>query len=276
MKLLKARAKINLFFQIIGKRSDGYHLIESLVVFADDIYDAIEITPNEINLTKVVAGDFAHLLENEQNNLIDKVFNIFDSQDKYLCQLIKDIPIGAGLGGGSSDAAMVAKFLNKQHLDINKELSNIGADLPVCYYEVPAFCSGIGEIVEQVKNFPSLHLVLVNPKKTLLTPAVFKDNLQVNTKSVKPYPLDFSNDFEKLIKFITPLDNDLTVSAVKLMPEIQVIMDLLSLQEGCVISRMSGSGPTCFGVFKNKEEAIKASDVISNLKPEYWVRYTKV
>jgi 4-diphosphocytidyl-2-C-methyl-D-erythritol kinase len=276
MTLLKARAKINLFFQIIGKRDDGYHLIESLVVFADDIYDIIEVTPNKINSTKVIAGDFAHLLESEQNNLINKAFNIFYYEDKYLCQLTKNIPIGAGLGGGSSDAAMVAKFLNNKQLNINKELTDIGADLPVCYYDAPAFCSGIGGDVELVANFPTLHLVLVNPNKTLLTPAVFKNNLQINTSSIAPYPSDFQNDLEKLIEFLKPLNNDLTISAIELMPEIQAIMDLLSFQEGCVISRMSGSGPTCFGVFENKEAAIKASEAISNLKPDYWVRYTKV
>lgn len=273
MTLLKAKAKINLFFQIIGRREDGYHLIESLVVFAKDLYDLIEILPASNNKTEVVAGKFADLLQNEPNNLIDKVLDIF-SDDNYHCKLTKDIPIGAGLGGGSSDAAIVAKFLNKQHLDINFELTKIGADLPVCYHANSSFCEGIGEAVKPVKNLPLLHLVLVNPNKLLLTKEVFKNNTQVNALPIENKPLDFENDIDKLINFLESLNNDLTKSAMILMPEITEILELLQSQEGCLLSRMSGSGPTCFGIFASKDLAMKAQDKITILKNDYFVFYT--
>ena len=266
MHTIKAKAKINLFFQITGKRPDGYHLMESLVVFANDVYDLIEITPAVENSTSIKGGEFFKSLINEAN-LIDKALQFFSRDNKYHCQLTKDIPIGAGLGGGSSDAAMVAKFLKS---GINNDLLSIGADLPICYHAEPAFCGGIGEIIEPIKIFPELHLVLVNPNKMLLTKDVFKNNTKINTPPIQNKRMNYS--LEELIDFLKPLNNDLTDSAIQLMPEIQNILDLLSSQEGCCFSRMSGSGPTCFAVFKDKESAIKASANILTIQPNYWVK----
>ncbi len=275
MAIIKARAKINLFFQIIGKRPDGYHLMESLNVFANDIYDLIEINSDTSNSTSIKDGEFAAILFNEQNNLIDKALEEFGGDAKYYCQLTKNIPIGAGLGGGSADAAMVAKFLEPiRNHDIDTKLLSIGADLPTCYHNEPAFCSGIGEIIQPIKNFPELHLVLINPQKTLLTKDVFKDNRHINTSTIKDKPLDFSDNFEKLIAFISPLSNDLSEAAIQLLPEIKTMLDLLKKQDGCLISRMSGSGPTCFAVFENKKTALQASEIIAASLPNYWVKYT--
>lgn len=274
MHIIKPRAKINLFFQITGKRDDGYHPMESLVVFANDVYDSIEIRESEDNSTSIEGGEFDHLLINEKNNLIDKALEAFTSKIKYHCKLTKNIPIGAGLGGGSSDAAMVAKYISKEN--ITQELLEIGADLPICYCDASAFCGGIGEIVEPVKNFPKAHLVLVNPNKALLTKDVFKNNTRINTPSIKNKPIDFESDIKKLIEFIAPLSNDLTESAIALMPEIKDILELIQSQDGCAISRMSGSGPTCFGIFRTKQLAIKAKEFMNTLYPNYWVRYSSV
>ncbi len=272
---IKARAKINLFFQITGKRSDGYHLMESLVVFADDVYDLIEISESEENSTSIVGGEFASLLIDEKNNLIDKALEAFTADIKYHCALTKNIPIGAGLGGGSSDAAMAAKFLSPNG-DIIEELLKIGADLPICYHAEPAFCGGIGEIIDPVQNFPKIYMVLVNPKKTLLTKDVFKNNLRINTASIGNKPMDFSNNVENIIDFLMPLTNDLTEAAIHLMPEIKDILRLLESQDGCYFSRMSGSGPTCFALFKDKTSAILAMKAISIKNPNYWVKHTTI
>ena len=273
---LKAKAKINLFFQINNKREDGYHLIESLIVFADDIYDHITISQANEHSTIVVSGEFSESLRGEKNNLINKALEAFSGDFSYQCQLIKDIPIGAGLGGGSSDAAVVAKFVNIQQTDINKQLTAIGADLPICYLQSPAFCSGIGEVIEPVINMPKLYLLLVNPNKTLLTKNVFKNNKQINTQKITNKTLDFSNDYNKIIEFLAELKNDLTEAAVALMPEIKDILDLLNSQDGCEISRMSGSGPTCFGVFKSLNQVKNAQSNILNFLPNHWVKITKI
>lgn len=285
MYIIKARAKINLFFHITRKSPDGYHLMQSLNVFADDIYDLIEINPASENGTTTKSGEFAYLLSNERNNLITKALEEFTSKLKYHCLLTKNIPIGAGLGGGSADAAMVAKFLvnqlSLQELqsfeniqNINERLLKIGADLPLCYYDAPSFCSGIGEIIESVYNFPKLHLLLVNPKMTLLTKDVFKNNSKIETSVIEDKILDFNNDLERLIQFLKPLTNDLSEAAIKLMPEIQFILTALKEQHDSRVVSMSGSGPTCFAIFSNQQSALQAEKNIANLFPDYWVKYT--
>ncbi len=270
MVILQAKAKVNLFFHITSKRNDGYHLIDSLMIFTQDIYDLIELEPTENTYTKTV-GEFAHLLQDENDNLINKAIHNFSSKQQYHCRLVKNIPIGAGLGGGSSDAAIVAKFLNKQlH---NNELAKLGADLPICYYAKPAFCGGIGELITPIEDFPLIYLVLVNPKKALLTKDIFKLNANISTpKTIHPI---FKN-VEQLIEFLLPLSNDLTDAAMHLMPEIKEILELIGIQEGCRISRMSGSGPTCFGIFTDQQKAIQASEQLIKLKPEYWIKYSAV
>jgi 4-diphosphocytidyl-2-C-methyl-D-erythritol kinase len=267
MAILKARAKINLFFHITSKREDGYHLIDSLVVFAEDIYDLIEIKEGKNKST--IDGEFAHLLASENNNLIDKTLQISSPGKEYHYNLTKNIPIGAGLGGGSSDAAMVAKYLNNNIS--NEELLEIGADLPICYHAQSAFCSGIGEIIEPIDNFPIIYLVLVYPNKSLLTKDVFMLNKNINSPKIISSSF---KDTNQLIESLNSLKNDLTDAATQLLPEIKSILYLIMAQEGCKLSRMSGSGSTCLGIFTDKAQAIKASKNIAALKPEYWVKYS--
>ena len=324
MTLLKAKAKINLFFHITGKRDDGYHLIESLVAFADDVYDSIEISPSTINSTKVIGGEFAESLLNEKNNLIDKALNSFTTNQKYTCYLTKNIPIGAGLGGGSADAAIIARFLThlpralssiKTHLSsltrgfspeigdllrfssrdprsplrsarddervvedmvINNKLTEIGADLPICYFQQPTYCSGIGEILEPIKDFPKLYIVLVNPRKELLTKDVFIANKKINSPPIIHKPLFLSNSTDKLIDFLKNTDNVLTEAAAEMVPEINKILQILDEQHGCKIARMSGSGPTCFGIFTERTQAMLAKEEISKAYPEFWVKYSTI
>lgn len=274
MTILKARAKINLFFHITGKRADGYHLIDSLTAFAENVFDLIDINETHLSKTIVKDGEFASGLMEEKKNLIDKVIERFSSKKKYNCYLTKNIPIAAGLGGGSSDAATVARYIN-QYINIDS-LLEIGADLPICYHNKSAYCEGIGEIIHPIENFPIIHLVLVNPQKALLTKDVFKFNKIYNTSHLYKKPTNFFANTEKLIEFLSNLSNDLTDSAIRIMPEIKSILDILESQNGCRFSRMSGSGPTCFGVFDNKQEAIKARDNLIKINPNYWIKHTAV
>lgn len=274
MTTLKARAKINLFFHITGKREDGYHLIDSLTVFAEDIFDLIDINESDYSKTIVKDGEFASHLKKEENNLIDKAIEIFSNKKKYNCVLTKNIPIAAGLGGGSSDAATVARYIDSSIDTVN--LLKIGADLPICYYNQPAYCEGIGEIIHPIEKFPTIYLVLVNPQKALLTKEVFKLNKINNTPPIHNKPSNFFYSPEKLIEFLSNLGNDLTDSAISIMPEIKSILDMLQFQKGCKFSRMSGSGPTCFGLFDNEKEAIDARDILVKQKPQYWVKHTAI
>ncbi len=271
--LLKAKAKINLFLHINGKLPNAYHLLDSLAVFAEDIYDEIEIFPGDKNCTAVVGGEFGFLLKQDKNNLIDQALKLFTKDKFYHCKLKKHIPLEAGLGGGSSDAAVVARFLDKAIP--NEDLAKIGADLPICYNAKPCYFSGIGDIIEPLECFPSCYLVIVNPKKSLLTQDVFLQNKKIYTPFIGNKPTVFTK-FENLIDFLLSVDNVLTDAAKALMPEISDILEELALQDNCALSRMSGSGPTCFGVFEEQNKALAALNNIKVSFPDYWIRHTKI
>ena len=275
MALLRARAKVNLFFHIVGKREDGYHLIESLSIFAQDIYDKIELSEAETNLLTLKTSEFSHDLHGK--NLMETALEIFSPNKNYHLTLTKNLPVAAGLGGGSSDAATLIKYLLKD-LSLNQEiidkLKHIGADLPLCYNQTPQFVSGIGDKLAEVKNLPNFYIVLVNPRKPLLTKEVFRNFSGEFSSKLDYLPKDFEGNLHKFIDFLQNKGNDLTKAAIQLLPEISEVLDLLKLQEGCKFSRMSGSGTTCFGIFEDIEAAEIAKNNIKNLKPSYWAKIT--
>lgn len=275
MNVVKAKAKINLFLNVLGKRDDGYHIIESLVVFADDIYDLIAIKKsikNEISLNEA-GSEFK--LPLDKNNLIIRSANLFSTATNYHYTLSKNIPLEAGLGGGSSDAASVARFLTNNTANTDKLLS-LGADVPVCYHQKAAFCGGIGEIITTVKNLPKIYIVLVNPRNRLSTKTIFSTFSKKYSKPLKNHQIDFDNDFNRLLDIIIQQNNDLTDYAIENLPIIKEMLKTLDNQQGCYLSRMSGSGATCFAIFKNELDAINAKNNINDIYPSFWVSYTKV
>lgn len=266
---IKARAKINLFLHVMGKAETGMHILESLAVFADDVFDSISIEHSNHEEILITGGEFRNFLD-PKSNIISKASKTFNLP---LCKysLTKNIPIGAGLGGGSSDAAAVIRHFNCY--TSNENLSVIGSDVPVCYHNKACFFEGTGEIVTDVKNFPVIHAVLINPKKELLTKDVFRKNTNKSTYgSIKI--LDFKNDTTLLFEFLNSQRNDLAHAAISIIPEISEILNLLEKQEGCIIARMSGSGATCFGLFSSKDHATFAADSIKRQSTEAWVKYT--
>ncbi len=275
---LIAPAKINLFFNILDKRLDGYHNIESIVVFAKDIYDELELIPCKKNMVTVEGGEFAHELT--EKNILEHVQAKYTKNQNYRCKLVKNIPVAAGLGGGSADAAALARFLfNNKELDekLAEEIAKMGADLPICYLNKPSICWGIGEKIKKIINFPIFYVVLVNPKKKLLTKDVFA-NLKLANKSevILDEDMDFKNDLEFLIHKLQYLKNDLTETSILLLDEVRLILNLLNKQENCKLARMSGSGPTCFGIFEDYQSAAKAYEEIKSKAPDYWVKITKI
>ncbi len=271
-----AQAKINLYLHVTGKRTDGYHLLDSLIAFAD-IGDEISVLPAD-DITLEITGEFADNLSNE-DNLILKVARLL--QEKYSIdagakiKLVKNLPIGAGIGGGSADAATAAKLLVKlwnlpcNYNELAKILLPLGADLPVCIYSKASYISGIGEGIELASNFPPLNIVLVNPLKHVSTPEIFK----IGFNSYKE-PICRSNleDTGQLIETLSKCSNDLEKNAVTIRPEILDIIEAINSQEGCKLTRMSGSGATCFGLFNNQYDAEKAAIDLSKKHPKWWVK----
>lgn len=275
-----APAKINLYLHVTGRRLNGYHEIDSLVCFAD-IGDVIRISrPKTQGFSFNIEGRFSKNLDsNLQNNLVIRAaYLLANAAGKTLdCSitLTKNLPVASGIGGGSSDAAATIFGLQKfWGLDsdapyITPILQNLGADVPVCMACSPSIMRGIGENIFPAPAMPEIPIVLVNPLKTCPTAQVF-------SRFNSPFKKDISipaklHRHDDLISFLQKQDNDLTMPAQQIIPEISNILAALSLQNGCSLARLSGSGATCFGLFKHESDAKNAAKNIIEENPDWWV-----
>lgn len=277
---IKSYAKINLFLHVIGKKNDGYHQIESFFYFPE-IYDKIII--EESNETAInFSGKFGGLLSNHDinQNLVIKAYKLLKAEFSKIPNLkftiIKNLPISSGIGGGSANAATVLNFINEKYrLEINKEkLTNkalkLGADVPSSIYSKPAFISGIGENIKLLDNFPELNILLINPLKAISTAEIFKKGFGNFSAPIDVSNVNYNN-FDSLVNFLKNTKNDLQNSAVEICPEIEEIIQLIDSQKGCLLSRMSGSGATCFGIFETRKDLNLAFDILEKNYPNFWV-----
>ncbi len=275
-----ASAKINLYLHITGTRDDGYHTLESLMCFCD-LEDVITLMPaGETTLS--VGGEFAKELSSEEvdDNLISKALKVLqqysDKPLQYKIELEKNIPLGAGLGGGSADAAAVIRAVtNGLGLGIAPEmlddiLLSLGADVPVCYRNAPCIVRGIGEEIVPVKMTQKLYGVLVNPNAHCSTVEIFKNYDSDFTKQNSSIS-DIAK-FDNLISFLKAQNNDLENVAIKMHSVIEKVLQEISTQDNCALSRMSGSGSTCFGLFESEQDAETAEQKLKTANPEWWVR----
>jgi 4-diphosphocytidyl-2-C-methyl-D-erythritol kinase len=278
-----ARAKVNLTLHIKGKRRNGYHELESLVVFAD-VSDELVFTPASKDRLSL-EGPFAGLVDGE--NLVLKAKRAFASWLGVTVsgdfRLKKNIPVAAGLGGGSSDAAAAIRALLKVYdKDENaktfiRQSAAIGADVPVCLQNSAAWMCGLGERVTPVSGLTPLPALLVNPRIKLSTAAVFKT---LNAKPLQPEeagpPPSFpgwSNPREAAV-WLNEGRNDLELPAIALEPAVKKVLDALGHLDGCMLSRLSGSGPTCFGIFLSQNAAAEAENEMRRSYPNWWVQAT--
>lgn len=271
-----APAKVNLFLHVTGKRDDGYHLLESLIGFAD-FGDIITIMPSDEFSLKILGGDFS--LDTE-DNLITKAVNLVSGKlQKDLSLSItleKNIPIGAGLGGGSADAAAAVRGIleyaqvSLPQKEIDEILLSLGADTPICYARKPAYIKGIGEVIEPIAPLPQIPAMLIYPNEFCSTVEIFK-SYDGDFSQTADHPKSFS-DLKSLYDFLNKQKNDLTDAAIKKIPAIGDILQTIGKQDGCVISRLTGSGSTCFGLFETTEQSTKAAEKIQKAKPHWWVR----
>jgi 4-diphosphocytidyl-2-C-methyl-D-erythritol kinase len=274
----KAPAKINLYLDVTHRRADGYHALDSLVVFARDIYDELTITPNAA-FHFDVTGAFADKLSSSADNLVVKaaqcLSRLCDRPLNCSITLHKTLPVAAGIGGGSADAAAVIKGLLR-FWDIDEPeglddlLLRLGADVPVCYAGKPAFIQGIGEQITPAPPLPPSYIVLVNPGMLCSTPMIFK-KLSPPFSTKQPAPKNFG-DFDAFIRYLHLQQNDLYAPARDLVPEINDVIHALSSITSCALARMSGAGATCFGLFKTLEGAKNAANKISRAYSHWWVR----
>lgn len=283
----KSPAKINLYLEINGVNDSGYHLLDSLMVFID-IHDWILIEENSHFDLAVLSDDLELSKQNKQDNIIFKTVELmakkFNFLPKIKITLQKNIPVAAGLGGGSSNCATTILMLNKiyqlglkqgQLIEIGFEL---GCDVPFFLHKKAAVISGLGEKISNLKiKQENLFLLIVNPKKNLATKIVYKlydEKYQLNFRnSEKIQKIDKENS---LIELIKQRQNHLQKPAIEIIPEIKIIIDEIKKSPGCLLTRMSGSGPTCFGMFKNELDLNNSTKKMVISHPDFYIKKSKI
>ena len=283
----RARAKVNLTLKVLGRRSDGYHELESLVTFAA-IADCLTFVPGEPAQLRV-SGPFAVAIE--APNILMRALDVLRQQAIDLggaaIALEKNLPVAAGLGGGSSDAAALlrmARALYPERADepLWRELAGrLGADVPVCLADRPALIRGIGEKVYPLPRGPiacdPLPTVLANPQVALATERVFAalkaPSLGRAPPDAPPQPIASR---EALFEHMLGVGNDLERPAAALAPVIETVKTALLARPGCRVAAMSGSGPTCFGIFASEAQAVAAAADLRRHWPRWWVVATQL
>lgn len=273
---VEAPAKVNLTLLVTGKRPDGYHLLDSLVAFAG-IGDTIAARPAEA-LTLIVDGPTAASLPEGENIVIKAARLLAEAAGVPLAaeiRLTKRLPVAAGIGGGSADAAATLTALSRVwNLALPPERMqalalSIGADVPVCLAGRPTRMEGVGEVLTPAPALPPAWLVLVNPLVPLSTPSVFKAR---TAPFSAPDPLTHSPaDAHALAEVLAASRNDLTAPAVTLLPLVGEMLAAIAAQPDCLLARMSGSGATCFGLFADETAARAAARGLSAHQPGWWV-----
>jgi len=264
-----APAKLNLALHVTGQRSDGYHLLDSLVVFAD-VGDRIEVT-DAPDLSLTVSGPRAAGVPTGPENLVLKAARLLSPGRGAAIHLEKHLPSQAGIGGGSSDAAATIRALCELwQIELDADPLTLGADVPVCLAMSSARMQGIGERLEPLPPLPPLWVVLCNPGAALPTPAVFG---ALGNKSNLPIKFPPSGAF---LSWLKDQRNDLQEAAVQLAPQVGACLALIAQQKGVAVTRMSGSGATCFGLFKSSELADLAARNISGIQPNWWTVSTSL
>jgi 4-diphosphocytidyl-2-C-methyl-D-erythritol kinase len=273
-------AKLNLTLEVLGRRADGFHELRSLVAFVG-LGDQIAFEP-DAELELVAEGPFAHALAGE--NLILKAARAVRASVPRVklgrFSLVKNLPVAAGIGGGSADAAAALRLIARANpgaltdSTLMQLAPALGSDVSVCLASRPALITGRGELVEPVKGFPVCGVLLANPGVPLATEAVYASlRAEALAKSAPACAerIDFNGDFEALLDYIGPRGNDLEAAATGLVLAIsEVLVALLALQ-GVRVARLSGSGPTCFALFSTEGEADQARAELARQRPDWWI-----
>ena len=278
MRLLAfAPAKVNLYLHVIGRRADGYHLLDGLVAFAD-VGDRLEARPGE-RLELVVEGPQAASLEaSSEDNLVARAARALAAHGgiapRARLLLEKNLPVASGLGGGSSDAAAALTLLARLwRLSIGEKAlaavgATLGADVPACLYGRPVWVGGIGEQLAPAPGLPEAGILLANPGIPLPTAAVYAARTGPFSAPGRFQPMP--QDAVSLAERLKSRRNDLAEAATRLLPEIGAVLSRLGALEGALLARMSGSGASCFALFEARAAAERARLALARLEPSWW------
>jgi 4-diphosphocytidyl-2-C-methyl-D-erythritol kinase len=267
-----ASAKLNLCLHVTGRRTDGYHLLDSLVVFAD-VADRVVVSA-ATGLSLSLSGPEAAGLIAEADNLVLRAARHMGVTDVAIL-LDKHLPLASGIGGGSADAAATLRALARlagRPLPSAEEVLRLGADVPVCLSGRPARMSGIGETLAPLPDLPPLSVVLVNPRVPVPTPQVFDALVSRDNPALPDLPpevLETAHGFADWLSKQTR--NDLVPPALRVAPVLAAVQRAIAATKDCLIARMSGSGGTHFGLFADAPSARSAARDLSARHPDWWV-----
>ena len=282
-----AAAKINLTLHVTGRRQDGYHLLDSLVAFAD-VGDELELLPAE-EFSLDMSGPFGNAICADSENLVLRAARKLASQrpgevTAAQIKLAKNLPVASGMGGGSADAAATLRGLNRMwgrdricEGDASIALA-IGADVPVCLNGENCRMTGIGEGIATISNMPTFFAVLVNPMRRVETAQIFKQ------LALEPGENGFAvmdelpgpTNPEGWISWLKNHRNDLEQPAIREVPQIGDVLSEIRASNGCALARMSGSGATCFGLYSDKYQRDAATARIASQNRQWWVTATRL
>jgi 4-diphosphocytidyl-2-C-methyl-D-erythritol kinase len=279
---LLARAKVNLYLHVVGKRADGFHLLDSLIVFAET-GDVLQVEAAD-DLSLIIDGPFAAGLAAEADNLVLRAARALAAElgrpALARIRLIKNLPIASGIGGGSADAAAALHLLCdlwRVSVDpdaLQRIALSLGADVPVCLDGRPAFIGGIGEDIAAAGALPPAWLLLVNPKVPTPTPQVFK--ARHGDFSAPARWSSAPKTARDLAGYLQARQNDLTEAAKLVAPVIGDVLAAIAATPDCLLARLSGSGATCFGLYGSAAAAEAAALAISRDQPGWWTAAARI
>lgn len=282
-----APAKINLNLHVTGKTPQGYHLLDSVVVFADF---GDELALSRATQTQLaISGPFSAGLQTQSNNLVIDAYDKLARElqvplEPVRFDLRKNLPVASGIGGGSADAAaalrgLISLFdLEVSNSDLESLSLSLGADVPVCLAGRPVRMSGIGEKLQPIHKIPQFDAILVNPGIGVSTAAIFESlALKEDGEAFAALPtLPAATDKAAWIDWLKETKNDLQSAAQKLAPPINDVLEALQNTPSCQLARMSGSGATCFGLYPSASHAQTAARSLAVDHPDWWVQAVKL
>ena len=273
---ITAPAKLNLYLHVTGRRDDGYHLLDSLVVFAGAC-DILRFAPAD-DLSLTLDGPFAGALADQDDNLVLRAARLLAERGgvaaRAAIHLEKHLPVAAGLGGGSADAAAALRGLaalwklSPGPDELAAMALTLGADVPACLTGRATFMGGIGESLEPPPALPEAHVALVNPGVGLATATVF--GARHGAFSEPARFCEAPVDAMALAGLLAERANDLEGPARRVCPAVATALETLGAEPGCLLARMSGSGATCFGLFADGGAAAAAVRHMAAERPNWW------
>ncbi|MFN3615210.1 MAG: 4-(cytidine 5'-diphospho)-2-C-methyl-D-erythritol kinase [Rubrimonas sp.] len=272
-----ARAKVNLFLHVRGRRPDGRHTLESMAVFprVGDVLAAERSPIRSLSLE----GPFALSLGTGEDNLVlraaEALAAAVGETGGAAIRLAKNLPVASGVGGGSADAGAALRLLMRlwgkapDAATLDRIALALGADVPVCLASAPAMMGGIGERLTPAPAFPAFWLALVNPMRAVSTAEVFGALERRDNPAALPAPARFASVGD-MTAWLARQRNDLEAPARAIVPAIGAALGALRWRPDCLLARMSGSGATCFGVFADQAGAMAAAEAIRAAEPAWW------